>query len=93
LEVEVRQMVFTLSVSAAATLSGLFEGRAQEAPMDIIAAQIRSQGYPCDSPRSAERDATASAANETVWMLRCQNATYRVTLVPNLAAKVEKVGD
>jgi hypothetical protein len=25
-------------------------------------------------------------------MLRCQNASYRVTLIPNLAAKVEKVG-
>jgi hypothetical protein len=26
-------------------------------------------------------------------MLRCQNATYRVTLIPNLAARVEKVGE
>jgi hypothetical protein len=26
-------------------------------------------------------------------MLRCQNASYRVTLIPNLAAKVEKVGE
>jgi len=26
-------------------------------------------------------------------MLRCQNASYRVTLIPNLAAKVEKLDD
>ena len=61
--------------------------------MDIIAAKIRAQGYACDSPQSAERDAAASTANEVVWMLRCQNGSYRVTLIPNRAAKVEKVGD
>ena len=59
--------------------------------MDIIAAKIRAQGYACDSPQSAERDAAASTANEVVWMLRCQNGSYRVTLIPNRAAKVEKV--
>ena len=39
--------------------------------MDIIAAKIRAQGHPCDSPQSAERDAAASTANEVVSMLRC----------------------
>jgi hypothetical protein len=63
-----------------AAMVGLAEGVAQEGPKDIIAAQIRSQGYAC-------------AANQAVWMLRCQNASYRVTLIPNLAAKVEKVGE
>jgi len=72
---------------------GFAEGKAQEEPKDIIAAQIRSQGYACNSTQSAERDAEASTANEAVWMLRCQNASYRVTLIPNLAAKVEKVGE
>ena len=42
-------------------------------------------------PPLNERDATASTAKEVVWMLRCQNASYRVTLIPNMAAKVEKV--
>lgn len=64
-----------------------------ESPKDDIAAQIRVQGYACDQPQSAERDVAASTANEVVWMLRCQNASYRVTLIPNMAAKVEKVGD
>jgi hypothetical protein len=84
------QIFFTLFVMAAGTTGELAEGKAQEGPKDIIAAQIRSQGYACDSPQSAERDMAASTANETVWMLRCQNAGYRVTLIPNLAAKVEK---
>ena len=80
-------------VKSKAAMVGFAEGKAQEGPKDIIAAQIRSQGYACNSPQSAERDVVASAANQTVWMLHCQNASYRVTLIPNLAAKVEKVGE
>ena len=66
---------------------------AQEAPKEIVASQIRSQGYTCDSPQNAERSMTASKAHEVVWVLDCQNARYRVTLIPNMAAKVDKVGD
>jgi hypothetical protein len=82
---------FLLIVTAAAVSGWPQAGGAQGGPTDIIAAKIRGQGYSCDSPQSAERDATASTANEVVWMLRCQNASYRVTLIPNMAAKVEKV--
>jgi len=28
-----------------------------------------------------------------VWTVRCDEASYRVTLVPNLAAKVERADD
>ena len=70
---------------------GFAEGKAQEGPKDIIAAQIRSQGYACNSPQSAERDVAASAANQAVWMLRCQNASYRVTLIPNLLPRSRKL--
>ena len=45
---------------------GFAAGKAQEGPKDIIAAQIRSQGYACNSTQSAERDVAASAANEAV---------------------------
>jgi hypothetical protein len=31
-----------------------------ESPKDDIAAQIRAQGYACDQPQSATRDAQAS---------------------------------
>lgn len=65
---------------------------AQEAPKDIVASQIRSQGYACNSPQNVERDASASKPNEAVWTLNCQNACYRVTLIPSMAAKVDKVG-
>jgi hypothetical protein len=80
-------------VELEAAAVGFAEGKAQVEPKDIIAAQIRSQGYACTSTQSAERDMAASVANEAVWILHCQNASYRVTLIPNMAAKVEKLGE
>jgi hypothetical protein len=60
-------------------------------PVEIISDHIRRQGYACDEPREAERDRAASRPNETVWILRCGNATYRVTLIPDMAARVERL--
>lgn len=62
-----------------------------ETPVEIIAAQIRSQGYTCDKPKSAERDVAASKPNGEVWILHCEAETYRVHLVPDMAAKVERI--
>lgn len=64
---------------------------ANETPMDIIAIQIRRQGYACDKPISAERDKERSKADEAVWILKCENFTYRVHLVPDMGAKVERL--
>ncbi len=64
---------------------------AQEKPADIIAAHIRMQGYDCEKALSAQRNRKASKPNETAWTLRCSNAVYRVLLIPDMAAKVEKV--
>jgi hypothetical protein len=62
---------------------------AQDTSISIIAAQVRLQGHTCNEPRRAERDMLASRPNETVWTLTCENATYRVTLVPDMAARIE----
>jgi hypothetical protein len=64
---------------------------AQENPAEIIAAHIRMQGYACDKALNAERNAKISKPNETVWMLQCSNGSYRVRLVPDMAAAVEQV--
>jgi hypothetical protein len=64
---------------------------AEEKPAGIIAAQIRTQGYACDTALGAQRNRRASKPNETVWTLRCSNGTYRVTLVPDLPARVTLV--
>ncbi len=58
---------------------------------EIIAAQIRKQGFACEKPARAERQSQRSKPNETVWVLKCGNATYRVRLVPKMAADIERV--
>ena len=57
-----RQVSFglaTLALASVATASAF----AQQDPKDIIAAQIRSQGYACDQPKSAAREPEASMPN------------------------------
>jgi hypothetical protein len=51
----------------------------------------RAQGYRCDVRVSAERDPALSRPDEAVWILKCQNATYRVRLIPDMAARVEQL--
>ncbi len=74
----------SLSCCEAATAAS-----AQETPKDIIAAHLRLQGYACDAPKSARRDPRASRPDEAVWIIVCENARYRVRLVPDMADVVE----
>ncbi len=63
----------------------------KEVSKDIIAMQIRRQGFPCESPESATRDPEAAKPDEAAWILTCKGVTYKVLLVPNQAAKVERL--
>jgi hypothetical protein len=63
----------------------------REDPKDVIAAQIRAQGYACDQPQSATRDPDLSGGEDTGWILDCGDASYKVKLVPDMAATVTKV--
>lgn len=87
----------TLTVSLALTLAAAaafaVTAAAQQTPKEDIAAQIRDQGYQCDDPQSAERDEKASKPDEAVWVLTCEGASYRVRLIPDMAADVERLGD
>jgi hypothetical protein len=84
-----------------ALTSGVPDARAQapvqvassdeEMPAEIIAVQIRKQGYECINPKSAKREPKASEADLPVWILTCENATYRVRLVGDMADHVEKL--
>jgi len=80
-------------VAAALACLSAPAARAQQAdtPAGIIAAQIRTQGYACTDPVAATRDQRSSRPNVTVWTLRCQNAAYRVLLVPDMAAQVTQL--
>jgi hypothetical protein len=64
---------------------------ASVAPKDMLAAQIRSQGFACDKPQRATRDAKRSKPDHEVWVLKCENAIYRVGRYPDMAAKVERL--
>jgi hypothetical protein len=62
-----------------------------QTPADDVAAQIRSQGYRCDQPVAAKRDLSRSKPDSAVWVLNCRNATFRVRLDPNMAARITKL--
>jgi hypothetical protein len=64
---------------------------ADQMAAETIAVQIRDQGFACDKAQSAERDPEFSIPGEEAWILKCSNASYRVRLVPDMAAKVEKL--
>lgn len=80
----------SLLLAAAATMAGA-SASAQEDPTNIVADQIRAQGYKCESPQSAKRDPQASRPDEAVWLLQCESGSYRVRLIPDMAATVEKI--
>jgi hypothetical protein len=63
----------------------------EETPKEIIAIQIRRQGYPCENPQSATRDPKHTKPDEAAWVLACEDATYRVILIPDMAARVTRV--
>ena len=80
-----------LAALAALTGAGVFTASAQEDATNIVADQIRAQGYKCDSPQSAKQDTQASKPDEAVWILQCESGSYRVRLIPDMAATVEKI--
>jgi hypothetical protein len=86
-----RRIPVDLAIAIALTfLSALASIAAEPDPVaaEIVAAQIRAQGYACTRPVTAVRDGAASRPNVTVWLLTCGNARYRVRLVPDMAAHV-----
>lgn len=62
---------------------------AEETVQSMLAAQIRLQGFSCEKALAATRDAKRDRPDYSVWVLKCSNATYRVSRAPDMAAKVE----
>ena len=86
-----RRISLLLVAMAASAGAGVFTASAQEDATNIVADQIRAQGYKCDSPQSAKQDTQASKPDEAVWILQCESGSYRVRLIPDMAATVEKI--
>ncbi len=64
---------------------------AKEQVAEIVAVHVRDQGHPCGKAESAKRDPEASTPEEAVWVLRCDNASYRVRLIPDMRAHVQRL--
>jgi hypothetical protein len=64
---------------------------AEETVQGMLAAQIRMQGYTCEKAVGATRDAKRSRPDHDVWILKCSNASYRVSRAPDMAAKIEPI--
>jgi len=94
--VRTRRIIHSLAATVTALfICGMSQISAAEDPetaRDIIATQIRSQGYRCNHPETAARDADASKPDEFVWRLQCGQGSYLVRLIPHIAARVERVG-
>ena len=74
---------FALPLSAAA----------QDTDLSIVADQVRSQGFACDNPTAAARIVDASLPDQQVYKLSCDGVSYRVHLIPDMAAEVTKLDD
>jgi hypothetical protein len=57
----------------------------------IIEAQLRKQGVACTMARRAMRDAIKSVPHEAVWIVHCDEATYRVKLIPRRQAFITPI--
>ena len=62
---------------------------AGQSPKDVIAAQVRIQGFACDRALRAVQEKQRSRPDHEVWILKCSNATYRFSRYPDLAARIE----
>ena len=60
-----------------------------KAAADLVATQVREQGYTCDEPTNASQD--PESEDDAVWTLNCANTSYRVRLVPDMAAQIEQI--
>jgi hypothetical protein len=90
----VRSGALYWAVAAALVVTGFPAAAQTDAGDDaaagqLVAVQVRNQGLACAEPVSAKRDPTAD--DDAVWTLTCADARYRVRLIPDQAAEVQKL--
>lgn len=83
--------ISTMMLASVLALGGASAQTADETVQNMLAAQIRSQGFVCEKPLSATQDTNLSKPDHAVWVLKCSNANYRVSRAPDMAAKVQQL--
>jgi hypothetical protein len=85
----IERLGLALAVAAATSAYPAAAQTDDAAAGELVAIQVREQGLACADPVSAKRDPAAD--DDAVWTLTCADASYRVRLIPDQAAKVEKL--
>jgi hypothetical protein len=75
------------AATAAAAAGNVADSEAAKFTSDAV----RAQGLPCAEPTSAQPDPAASKPDERVWILACGDARYRVQLMGDMPAKIERL--
>jgi|GEM_PF-3060942 len=76
---------------AISTTPGSVDAQSQEATLDAVAAAVRQRGHVCDRPKSVKHDAEHSEPDRKAWIIRCENATYRVKFMGDTGAEVVRL--
>ena len=87
----IRVILVGLALSLISTGAPAQPMQSSETVQGMLAAQIRLQGYSCDRPLRARKEAKLSRPDQGVWILRCSDATYRVRRAPDMSATVERL--
>jgi outer membrane lipoprotein-sorting protein len=82
-------LLLAITTAVVASSSAGAQQSAAETPQNVLAAQVRIQGYTCDKALGATRDKKRSRPDLAAWILRCSNATYRVIRAPDMAAAIK----
>jgi hypothetical protein len=82
------QLAIVMALIPSCAALAVDDNKGQE---QIIAAQVRAQGFECATPKAIKRDPEITLPGQIGWMLECESAVYRVMLTPHRAAKIERV--
>jgi hypothetical protein len=86
---EFSQLIVTASWIVALSSAVAAQGEAEA--LQVVADQVRTQGYACANPQAVQRDPDLSRPDLPVWILTCENNRYRVELVPDMQARVTQL--
>jgi hypothetical protein len=83
---EFSQLIMTAAWIVA--LSSAAAAQQEAEALQVVADQVRAQGYACATPTAVQRDQDLSQPDLPVWILTCEGDRYRVELVPDMRARV-----